>query len=408
MYDDYRRIFRDLEAYDQIGRAIDDSYLRQMRDAARTIHDQVAGLDYAARLAAVNFSADLRRAIDPLSGYQNLLDIKAIDRSVAQAVSDTFRPQALAAVEKLLAGVTLPQPALNHEVLMRDLIQVSKFTAAQVAALDDAYEHIRSLQRQVDKSSAALSATFSDALRPLLTAQASWARAAQMPSWPAHFDYLARDVRALFANISELYSTVDRIDSDNLDEEETEQAIALANERLGIAFEETNPLRLVRQIAEFLNQIKVGTLKLAPHARYVLVVILLNVVSNLIYDKMLEPLLNRALRVAKPIIREAKRIRREVQNIPADARVVIASGLIVRRGPSKASAPIGHLYAGDIVSLERTRTRNWSLVVFQSADGDILLRGWVFSRYLARLQGRVSPFDAGAEVSGDVTSPKHF
>lgn len=75
--------------------------------------------------------------------------------------------------------------------------------------------------------------------------------------------------------------------------------------------------------------------------------------------------------------------------------MVTASGLIVRREPNKTSAPIGHLYAGDIVSLEKTRTRSWSLVVFQSADGDVLLRGWVFSRYLMPLQRRLAPFDAG-------------
>ena len=63
-------------------------------------------------------------------------------------------------------------------------------------------------------------------------------------------------------------------------------------------------------------------------------------------------------------------------------RIVVASALRVREAPSRKSRTIGILYQGEVVR-QAKKGRDWTLVEF--SDGDITLKGWVFTRYLIRI-----------------------
>jgi hypothetical protein len=40
---------------------------------------------------------------------------------------------------------------------------------------------------------------------------------------------------------------------------------------------------------------------------------------------------------------------------------------------------------GDIVIVHRTRCRSWTLIEWMDGDGDLGVRGWVFTRYVKKL-----------------------
>ncbi len=62
-------------------------------------------------------------------------------------------------------------------------------------------------------------------------------------------------------------------------------------------------------------------------------------------------------------------------------RFVEADCLNVRSAGSKRSAVVGKLYYGEIVKIVR-KNRNWALVEYKSQNEDIVIKGWVFTRYL--------------------------
>lgn len=181
----------------------------------------------------------------------------------------------------------------------------------------------------------------------------------------------------------------------SLDEEEDyeegeEDVIALANERLAGAFFERSPRLTISKLQEFLDAIKSDTIRLAPKAKALVLAILIGVIANFIYDASKSYVLARspnAPRVVMEVKREVKRMQGLTVSFPSETRVVMVGELIVRRGPAQSAPAIGRLYAADIVWLVKARTRSWSLIEFDDGEGEIVLRGWVHSRYLKPLRG---------------------
>ncbi|KPA12105.1 SH3, type 3 domain protein [Candidatus Magnetomorum sp. HK-1] len=82
-----------------------------------------------------------------------------------------------------------------------------------------------------------------------------------------------------------------------------------------------------------------------------------------------------------------KMIADQVDNISLinTFRIVTANTLNVRKNNLNKSQKIGVLYFGDIVEV-LTNKRKWSLVRYCNKESDILLQGWVFSRYLKAIK----------------------
>jgi len=72
-------------------------------------------------------------------------------------------------------------------------------------------------------------------------------------------------------------------------------------------------------------------------------------------------------------------------NILYDFRFVTASILNVRSRNCQRSDLIGKLYFGSVVRIIQ-RNKNWTLVEWRHQDNDLLIQGWVFSRYLKKFK----------------------
>jgi hypothetical protein len=94
--------------------------------------------------------------------------------------------------------------------------------------------------------------------------------------------------------------------------------------------------------------------------------------------------------------REAAKVITEnvTRQVPAevlqDLRFVRASKLQVRDSPSKDSPRVGVVYFSEVLKVVKEK-KDWTLIERQSEGGEVLIRGWVFTRYLAKFKTRI-PF----------------
>jgi hypothetical protein len=367
-----------------------DDQIRRMLEQYQSMHGLASSASEAIRQAQFQASAycDFNlaaQAREALLGYGTLTN----------QLSNAYRYDALAQVDDMLEKVRLATPSTYqiYSGIAGDLGNRERLLVAnQLAGLDfsslqDSYSQLAELQKSVDAQSA-----WND-LSPLLSAQLQWARTAQIPSSLEQMSLFGTDARALVRQITELRSTLLSLPSDleeEIDDEEAGQAIALANERLADAFFEKTPARTLSQIQELLKAIKSGAIALAPGAAKVLLAILISVIGNFIYDTAKSYVAANVLKtphVEKAVNQAVKRLQASGASFPLDMRVVIAGELLVRRGPRQSTPVVGRLYAADFVWLLKTRNRSWSLVEFHDDEGEVVLKGWVFSRYIRSLKG---------------------
>jgi hypothetical protein len=62
-------------------------------------------------------------------------------------------------------------------------------------------------------------------------------------------------------------------------------------------------------------------------------------------------------------------------------RFVISKQLDVKQRPAQKSQLIGRLYFGQVVKI-LTKRRNWTLVEYRDDENNIIINGWVFTRYI--------------------------
>ena len=86
----------------------------------------------------------------------------------------------------------------------------------------------------------------------------------------------------------------------------------------------------------------------------------------------------------------AKQIKKEVRQIEVGSdfykyyRFVSGQSLTVRSKNSTKSRCVGKLYFGNLVRIIQKK-KNWSLVEYRDKEGSIIIQGWVFTRYIKRL-----------------------
>ena len=372
----------------------------------RSVYDELGSM-------AASLAADSRKSQILLSDHlvslahsqdsfvlgRNLSEIWSTAGLLADAFKNTYRPEALTRVDEML-GRSLAEANIHYQIpsIAESIIDKQRFFdpspmgIASLASLTDSYSRLSELQKSL-AAPASVFASRLDELTPLLSAQSTWARTAYFPASLDSKHLFVAEATNLFDQLSKLQSLWASLPSSGDEEEagQAEQAIGVANERLAAAFSEKNPTLAVRKMQEFLASILSGSIHLPPKAIAALLVILLNLVSTFIYDTTKSFLLvkeGQAPRIATEVKREIRKIQREVGSLPRDLYVVTASELTVRQGPARSTPAVGRLYGADLVWLMSTRNRSWSLVEFQDEGGDVVLRGWVFSRYLKPLRGR--------------------
>lgn len=187
----------------------------------------------------------------------------------------------------------------------------------------------------------------------------------------------------------ELFKEFDELTSNNYDDEfivSSDGTITLGSE--------TIPADQVKEsITEFLDSLgfpdadnfleKLRDLK-KPVRKYVLfaiLTILLNLLSAYIYDTYVSSNYEK-----KSVIKDMKKAfvtQDEIDSL-SNYRTVIASALNVRTKPSRNSGIVGKIYLGKVVKVLK-RKKDWTLIEMSSQDSEILIRGWVFTRYLDKI-----------------------
>jgi len=132
-----------------------------------------------------------------------------------------------------------------------------------------------------------------------------------------------------------------------------------------------------------LNDLLDNVVKQHPILAKIIIIILLPIIINIYTAKYFtEPTVtNHSLQI--------KQIKKEVQQKPIDRdlikqfRFVSSSSLNVRSKNNRKSRLVGQLYFGDAVIIV-DKMKNWSLVEYSDDSGEIVIRGWVFTRYLKK------------------------
>ena len=118
--------------------------------------------------------------------------------------------------------------------------------------------------------------------------------------------------------------------------------------------------------------------------------LLMSIAGNYLYDGLTKP--DRKQLIREATSRVSKRVAAvTVEGQPAKIlrpyRLVTAPTLHVRANPTRRSEIVGYLRLTDVVRLVKPAKGNsWSLVEWCSSDSELVIRGWVFSRYLERIQ----------------------
>ena len=88
--------------------------------------------------------------------------------------------------------------------------------------------------------------------------------------------------------------------------------------------------------------------------------------------------------VHKPVTAIIKKAERQGLHLPPEYRIVIARVLNVREKPTRHSGIRGKLLAADIIVIKKKK-KNWSLVEYSNEETGVKIQGWVFTRYLRKI-----------------------
>ena len=88
--------------------------------------------------------------------------------------------------------------------------------------------------------------------------------------------------------------------------------------------------------------------------------------------------------VHKPVTAIIKKAERQGHHLPSEYRIVIARVLNIREKPTRHSGIRGKLLAGDLIVIKKKK-KNWSLVEYSNEETRVKIQGWVFTRYLRKI-----------------------
>lgn len=118
----------------------------------------------------------------------------------------------------------------------------------------------------------------------------------------------------------------------------------------------------------------------------ILLPLMLSVVGNRIYDTLRSPG-QKPRQLIERSIREEVKARRIPRSVTCQLRYVSTDVLRVRAKNAKKTRLIGKLYLGQIVEV-LDRRKNWSHVIWRNEANGLAIEGWVFSRYLRRIDSK--------------------
>jgi uncharacterized protein YgiM (DUF1202 family) len=218
--------------------------------------------------------------------------------------------------------------------------------------------------------------------------QAAWVRQVDVSQLRQNLEGIA----ALVKDAIDLY--VEEVDSDGrgeapvVGEDEVNSALGVIRERISPVLAKPELPGLMRVIRDLMGALKSGFLKLKPGAQFLLANLLIEILGAIVSPLVIPAPENEPPHISKEVRAEVRRLQRTRTEFPSNIRVVLASKLNVRKGPGIKNVLVGQLYAGDVVTTEMRHARSWSLIEYRDSDGEVIVRGWVFSRYLEPVNKR--------------------
>jgi Bacterial SH3 domain len=174
--------------------------------------------------------------------------------------------------------------------------------------------------------------------------------------------------------------------------------------------EELFDQQAIRNLPEFLHQLFAKAKGFSPSLRALFVVIVLHIVllTRDLAIELFAPYVNEYLVEHGHLSRRevTKAINKNVtQQIPGeilrDFRFVKIAKLKVRESPSTNSPQVGVVHLSEVVRVVKEK-KDWTLVECGLEDSEVLIRGWVYTRYLAKFKTRRSPTTVGPEQLGQL------
>ncbi|KIV58565.1 hypothetical protein AM501_05360 [Aneurinibacillus migulanus] len=162
-------------------------------------------------------------------------------------------------------------------------------------------------------------------------------------------------------------------------------------------FEENSGLQTPRSIESILKicvELLRKLILYLPKKDQLTVIILtlfLNFVSSNVIDPLWEKISGDISRntnekqYAKYIKKEVARQPEETRNVLKPYRFVNTTELNLREGPTKKSRIMGSLSLGELVRVIKKKN-DWTLIEWKSQDEELVIQGWVYTRYLSKFE----------------------
>jgi hypothetical protein len=139
-----------------------------------------------------------------------------------------------------------------------------------------------------------------------------------------------------------------------------------------------DPLPLLKLLLEVLNRNNSSVIK------FMLISVILPFIISIAAGLVTPIIAEKLFSTPKQLIKMVKNNENIISNIDTSYCRIAARMLAVRTGKGKKFNKIGTLYLGQVVILIK-RDRHWSLVKYVDPIGDVLIQGYVYNRYILRM-----------------------
>ena len=342
------------------------------------------------------FNEDMKRITDPMYEINKALDpMHSINKSLALATQPLAN--SVAEFQKRMAYITDPMKKINEQ--MESMFDPMKKIQQQMDSLyslpDMSFESsaIKAAERLQNSLNLALGSASLDRYNDLVSNQ--------MESYKKMEQALATVSSSAITNP---YSSVDRVIERILKKESVIQTATL-NPAPDDALAEftsmkdeilesldSHHLKVEQQLEKIYALLE--SLKnpwLLAFFASVIFPIIINNISNAIYDNAVKPAISeysdsraQQIKFKKEVIFSAQSVL-NTAGITASYRIVTANVLNVRKSSSTKSKVIAFTFFGEVVEIVNKK-RNWCLIKRYDSESETYIQGWVFTRYLGRIR----------------------
>ncbi|WP_018248805.1 SH3 domain-containing protein [Orenia marismortui] len=194
---------------------------------------------------------------------------------------------------------------------------------------------------------------------------------------------------SLIDNLNEFQYNIDSRGNVVIENDEEHITIEDVKNIVNEAIDESGLNKQINKIEEGINYLILLVKKLdSPVISVILLGIIINIMSVFIVPHV-EDFRYQLINSNKRQV--VKKIKKSISNSKLDYstinhfRVVNTKCLNVRKKDTKKSSVVGKLYLGQVVKIVHKK-RNWTLIKWVSKDGEIIIKGWVFTRYISQLK----------------------